>query len=598
MKESAYSTYLLSEVFTGMSVLPLVFPTSLSCLPGGSYAEELARRRELPVPPMPRRGGVLAKSENNLTIVASYSPLLPRHSSLIWHTQGGEVGSLLGKEIVSDTEVEETKEDIVAEGDHGQDDIVGTGDQQDNISDKANISQIDDSENQTDYSDSNNNDEKVSEEEKNVIKDISKINKFKKVEKHSLIRSALERLSLRSKRRKDKNEKVKDVTIKMPKNDEETPKDEIHNESDKDCPQEDKEEVDIVSIKAKESSPTSTMSTPAPTSSTYIQSRPITHLEAALKDFQMSTAKSRESLSMPISEKSSLLLRRTEPRQSREVNTTTKCWKQKPPPVNNYLENTWRTLSNSMMDIHRRGEETPWQETDLTKTSSHKNLDTVVQEEKEDRLTKTQSLQALGSDSWSARNTQYQNPSNQLMQMNQYQRRVQVSLEKLSVPSWYRSSATPRLRQSGLSSSCSPWRSQTSDSLSSGISFRKEINSAWLSNKNSRTSYRGGSSFTRSTSSSSITSTLSRQQGYLGWRLQERVSTIIRSPAERLASSVTNTTTTEESIKNVTVAIIEYCNNTFGDTHDDKDGDDANIDTDSGISRSMDFPQEASSTDN
>ena len=302
------------------------------------------------MPPMPRRGGVLAKSENNLTIVASYSPLLPRHSSLIWLTQGDR------EEIVSDTKVEETKEDIVAVGDHGQDDIVDTRDQEDDISDKANTSQIDDSENQTDNSDSNNNDEKVSEEGKNVIKDISKIHKFKKVEKPSLIRSALERLSLRSKRRKDKNEKVKEV-IKMPKKDEETPKDEIHNESDKDCPKENEQEVDVVSIKAKEPTPTSTISTPAPTSSTYIQSRPITHLEAALKDFQMSTAKSRESLSLPISDKSSLLLRRTEPRQGREVNTTTKCWRQKPPPVNNYLENTWRTLSNSMMDIHRRGED-------------------------------------------------------------------------------------------------------------------------------------------------------------------------------------------------------------------------------------------------
>ena len=321
------------------------------------------------MPPMPRRGGVLAKSENNLTIVASYSPLLPRHSSLIWLTQGDR------EEIVSDTKVEETKEDIVAVGDHGQDDIVDTRDQEDDISDKANTSQIDDSENQTDNSDSNNNDEKVSEEGKNVIKDISKIHKFKKVEKPSLIRSALERLSLRSKRRKDKNEKVKEV-IKMPKKDEETPKDEIHNESDKDCPKENEQEVDVVSIKAKEPTPTSTISTPAPTSSTYIQSRPITHLEAALKDFQMSTAKSRESLSLPISDKSSLLLRRTEPRQGREVNTTTKCWRQKPPPVNNYLENTWRTLSNSMMDIHRRGEDN---------TDDKENDCKTISQDKEDK---------------------------------------------------------------------------------------------------------------------------------------------------------------------------------------------------------------------
>ena len=91
-----YSSHLLSEVFTGMSVLPLVFPASLSCLPGGSYAEELARRRELPVPPMPRRGGVLAKSENNLTVLPSCSPLLPRHSSLTWNTKMTEQSQWVG----------------------------------------------------------------------------------------------------------------------------------------------------------------------------------------------------------------------------------------------------------------------------------------------------------------------------------------------------------------------------------------------------------------------------------------------------------------------------------------------------------------------
>jgi len=519
------------------------------------------------VPPMPRRGGILAKSENNLTIVASYSPLLPRHSSLIWHTQGGEISSSPLVIESGGTQVDDTKEDIIAVGDPSPDDIVCAGDQQDNKSDKENISQIDDSENQKVNSDSNNNDdEKDLEEGKNAVQDITKIDKFKKVEKHSLIRSALERLSLRSKRKKDKNDKVKDV-IKMPKKDEEKPKDYIHNESPKDCPQENKEEEDIASVKTKEATTTSTIGRTAPTSSTYVQSRPITHLEAALKDFQMSTAKSRESLSIPISEKSSLLLRKTEPRQCKEVITTTKCWRQKPPPVNNYLENTWRTLSSSMMDIHKRGEETPWLETDLTKTSSHRNL---VKDDKEDRLTKTQSLHVLAADSWSARSTQLQNPSNQLMQMNQYQRRVQASLEKLNVPSWYRSTNTPRLRQSGLSSFYSPWRQQTSDSLPSDNSFRKEINSPGLLSKNSRTKYRTVSSIPRSSSSSSITSTLSSKQVYLGWRSQERIPTIIKSPAERLASSVTNTTATDESIKSVTVAIIEYCNNTLIDEDNDK----------------------------
>lgn len=183
------------------------------------------------------------------------------------------------------------------------------------------------------------------------------------------------------------------------------------------------------------------------------------------------------------------------------------------------------------------------------------------------------------------------------MQMNQYQRRVQASLEKLNVPSWYRSTNTPRLRQSGLSSFYSPWRQQTSDSLPSDNSFRKEINSPGLLSKNSRTKYRTVSSIPRSSSSSSITSTLSSKQVYLGWRSQERIPTIIKSPAERLASSVTNTTATDESIKSVTVAIIEYCNNTLIDEDNDKwlrVSNFATVDTDSGIYRSQDLSQEAS----
>ena len=80
-----FANYLCREVFTDMSVLPLVFPSNISCFSRGSYKvtttttlvqrwvsnpscsqEELARKRELPVPPQPRRTGVLARSDDNL----------------------------------------------------------------------------------------------------------------------------------------------------------------------------------------------------------------------------------------------------------------------------------------------------------------------------------------------------------------------------------------------------------------------------------------------------------------------------------------------------------------------------------------------------
>ena len=76
-----FGSYLCREVFTDMSVLPLVFPSNISCFSSGSYKvelsnlvsgskvvlqEELSRTRELPVPPQPRRSGVLARSDDNL----------------------------------------------------------------------------------------------------------------------------------------------------------------------------------------------------------------------------------------------------------------------------------------------------------------------------------------------------------------------------------------------------------------------------------------------------------------------------------------------------------------------------------------------------
>ena len=100
-----FASYLCREVFTDMSVLPLVFPSNISCFSRGSYKvmrhcvvllsgnimtgetyvtlchtfvtchvfqEELARTRELPVPPQPRRSGVLARSDDNLTGEAPY----------------------------------------------------------------------------------------------------------------------------------------------------------------------------------------------------------------------------------------------------------------------------------------------------------------------------------------------------------------------------------------------------------------------------------------------------------------------------------------------------------------------------------------------
>ena len=56
-------------MFSDMSVLPLVFPSNISSFHSGSYREELERKRELPVPPEPKRSGTWTKSSDHLPTI-------------------------------------------------------------------------------------------------------------------------------------------------------------------------------------------------------------------------------------------------------------------------------------------------------------------------------------------------------------------------------------------------------------------------------------------------------------------------------------------------------------------------------------------------
>ena len=127
------------------------------------------------------------------------------------------------------------------------------------------------------------------------------------------------------------------------------------------------------------------------------------------------------------------------------------------------------------------------------------------------------------------------------------------------------------------------------------------------------------SSSTRSPSISSIHSSSSTtpctpgKKVYLGWRSQERLDigpAYLATPAQRLASSVAPrnlatavAATAEEGIKEVTDAILEYCNSPLCDkppevkdawpeVEDESDDNSDNLDDDSGIDRSDDFMQE------
>ena len=138
----------------------------------------------------------------------------------------------------------------------------------------------------------------------------------------------------------------------------------------------------------------------------------------------------------------------------------------------------------------------------------------------------------------------FQIPCNQLMQMNPYQRRVQASMERLSVPSWYNpldnpspSSAsphTPRWRQTGgrSSSSSTGWRRHLSQPPSSSTSPTPERNSRPLSSQRYK----------------SRCTTLPQprkppqpagQKPYLGWRQEAAEAGSVTGPAQRLARSAT-----------------------------------------------------------
>lgn len=174
--------------------------------------------------------------------------------------------------------------------------------------------------------------------------------------------------------------------------------------------------------------------------------------------------------------------------------------------------------------------------------------------------------------------------------MSEHQLRVQRSLQKLTVPDWYKQAQVPRegfllKKNSNRETRWAGTNSKTTSLSSLGSSNHSPIVLSpvphsqpfvrWsLSKLNSTASSPCAS--TRSSfnarqpngsiSPSSLRSSFSYRQPYLGWRSQERLSKP-RTPAERLANSLlnqNNITQQQESpeiqtsIKEVTSAIVHY----------------------------------------
>ena len=89
---------------------------------------------------------------------------------------------------------------------------------------------------------------------------------------------------------------------------------------------------------------------------------------------------------------------------------------------------------------------------------------------------------------------------------------------------------------------------------------------------------------------------------YLGWRSQEKLDTsgTVSTPTERLARTAVTTYRVEQvenNIKQVTDAILDFCNTSIDDDCHTTDNDikgiyDDNVDNDSGIDRNEDFTKD------
>jgi len=506
-----------------------------------------------------------------------------------------------------------------------------------------------------------------------------KMSVFKKKEKTSLFQRTIDRLSFKSRKKREKDKTFTVEVLQGSKSSAEKSEDdkfeqEIQKleESPKISPRYATSQAPVTPSKSPPSSlmlspspapplSSSTPRTSTPTSARYLQSRPITQLDQALKSFKRDTAKSRENLSVSrpdLSEAISVFTSRSNTpraelksfdRTPRSTATSTappaaasSRWRQVAPSSNKYVESEWAKLSASMMNLSggrsrtdlTSTSESHWRETNLS--SSNMSLDIRGLEADPDnndrgRMDRAMSVNVLSSvDHKDDIRTTI--PDNSLRDMNTYQKRIQASMEKLNVPTWYKSSSsnttapptpTPTLRppskSSTLPSFTSSWRTA---SLSTQAGWRRQnpplsssISSAASTLDRQSclvTSQRFRNKVSTLPSSSSANNLLPNKV-YLGWRSQERLDIgplYLTSPAQRLATSAVvvkekpakNEEQVKEDIKEVTEAIIDYCNSPVNGKPvqvkqawmiNDEDSDNSdNPDDDSGIDRSDDFTQE------
>ena len=256
---------------------------------------------------------------------------------------------------------------------------------------------------------SDNNDRVESDQDTNmnsVTNDsaVDKMSVFKKKEKTSLFQRTIDRLSFKSRKKRDKDKTFtvevlpSSANVGQEKTRDITPVEhEIRTleESPKISP---RFTAPPVTVTPPRPSPPTSLS-PAPITSTpastrYQQSRPINQLDNALRKFKLDTAKSRENLSISRPDLTEAItsftskpntprieLKSISNRNLRQTPTSapppaaSSRWRQVAPSSNKYVESEWAKLSASMMNLSRGQSKTDlsgsWRETELTGSSWH-----------------------------------------------------------------------------------------------------------------------------------------------------------------------------------------------------------------------------------
>ena len=261
---------------------------------------------------------------------------------------------------------------------------------------------------------------------------VDRMRVFKKKEKTSLFQRTIDRLSFKSRKKREKDKtftvsKTDPITAESTKNKMEHEIQELE-ESPKilsrHLPPVTPAKSPIPSLLSSPSPESAPMMTSTPTSAKYLQTRPINQLDQALKNFKRDTAKSRENLSLSrpdLSEAISVFTSkpstpRVELRKfdrglrpasasqgSAPPRASSSRWRQAAPSSSSYVESEWAKLSASMVSLNRAGAgpelASPgglsWRETSLS--SSNMSLDTRDSEGGLTRVDRAMSVNVLSS---------------------------------------------------------------------------------------------------------------------------------------------------------------------------------------------------------